>query len=286
MNLVLEKMINGYKTDTLKEKTNAIREVMQRVILCSLASTDFNREAIFFGGTALRIFYDIGRFSEDLDFSLIKDDPDFSFDKYISPLTKSFKEYGIDISVVSKEKTNETTKVHTYFINANLNELLSYFFKDSPRVNHNELLKIKLDIDTESEKNAMTNTLSSYTPRLYQYKVFDFSSLLSLKIGAILTRNYKFRIKGRDLYDFIFLASQDSHVNLALIKEELVRSNYIDESFDFTLTSLKEMLTTYFNNLDYQQARADLYPFIDDPSELDFWNKDAFLPLVNTLVAS
>ncbi len=284
MNNILEKMINGYKTDTLKDKTNAIREVMQRVSLCILANAGFNKEAIFFGGTSLRIFYGIGRFSEDLDFSLTSDNPDFSFDKYIDPLTKSFKEYGIDISVASKEKSNETTKVHTYFINANLNELLSYFFKDSVRVNHNELLKIKLDIDLESEKNARTNTLSSYTPRLFQYKVFDFSSLLSLKIGALLTRNYKFRVKGRDLYDFIFLASQDSHVNLPLIKEELVRSNYIDESFDFTLTSLKEMLTNYFDKLDYQQAKADVYPFIDDSRELDFWNRDAFIPLVNTLV--
>ncbi|MCD8195331.1 MAG: nucleotidyl transferase AbiEii/AbiGii toxin family protein [Coprobacillus sp.] len=286
MNLVLEKMINGYKTDSIKDKTNAIREVMQRVTLSSLASAGFNKEAIFFGGTSLRIFYQIGRFSEDLDFSLVEDNPDFNFSKYIPSLVKSFSEYGIDISVTGKEKSNETTKVHTYFINFNLNELLSYFFKDSSRVNHNELIRIKLDIDTESEKNANTNTLSSYTPRLFQYKVFDFASLLSLKIGAILTRNYKFRVKGRDLYDFIFLASQNSEVNLPLIKEELVRSNYIDKSFDFTLDTLKEMLTNYFNNLDFQQAKADVYPFIDDPRELDFFNKDAFIPLVNALKVS
>ena len=72
MNSVIEQMLSQHKTTTLTDKKNSIKEIVQELILCGLSRAGFFRTAAFYGGTALRIVHVLDRFSEDLDFSLLK----------------------------------------------------------------------------------------------------------------------------------------------------------------------------------------------------------------------
>ena len=77
MDMIIDQMLKSYNTQTLYDKKNAMKEVMQELVLCGLSRAGFFKNAAFYGGTALRIFYGLDRFSEDLDFSLTIVDKDF-----------------------------------------------------------------------------------------------------------------------------------------------------------------------------------------------------------------
>ena len=74
---IIQQMINKYNPKTIEDKKNTMKEVLQEVVLAGLSKTDFFTHAAFYGGTALRIFYGVDRFSEDLDFSLLVSDEHF-----------------------------------------------------------------------------------------------------------------------------------------------------------------------------------------------------------------
>lgn len=71
MSSIIEQMLSQHESAALSDKKNSIKEVVQEIMLCGLSRAGFFRYAAFYGGTALRIFYGLDRFSEDLDFSLI-----------------------------------------------------------------------------------------------------------------------------------------------------------------------------------------------------------------------
>ena len=77
MNSIIEQMLRQHETETLTDKKNGIKEVVQEIVLCGLSRAGFFKEAAFYGGTALRIFHGLDRFSEDLDFSLMAPNPGF-----------------------------------------------------------------------------------------------------------------------------------------------------------------------------------------------------------------
>ena len=77
MQQVLNQMLSKYQINNLQDKENAIKEIVQEVVLCGLSRGGFFKDVAFYGGTALRIFYGLDRFSEDLDFSLITKNSDF-----------------------------------------------------------------------------------------------------------------------------------------------------------------------------------------------------------------
>ena len=84
MEQVLSNMLSKYQINNIDDKKNAIKEIVQEVVLCGLARGGFFKEAAFYGGTALRIFYGLDRFSEDLDFSLTSQNPEFDLTKYFA----------------------------------------------------------------------------------------------------------------------------------------------------------------------------------------------------------
>ena len=105
MQTILTQMLAGYPTNTLEDKKNAVKEVVQEIALCGLSRAGFFKQAAFYGGTALRIFYGLDRFSEDLDFSLISPDSDFELRPYFSGLEKELASVGLKFSVEEKVKS-------------------------------------------------------------------------------------------------------------------------------------------------------------------------------------
>ena len=108
MNTVLEQMIESYNPKNNDEKRNVIKEVMQEIVLCGLSKAGFFNVAAFYGGTALRIFYGLDRFSEDLDFSLLIKDKEFDLSKYFPVLKEVVSSYGLDVDIELKNKTKDS----------------------------------------------------------------------------------------------------------------------------------------------------------------------------------
>jgi Nucleotidyl transferase AbiEii toxin, Type IV TA system len=105
---VLGQMLEKYDTTTVEGRVNGLREVMQEVALAGLYRGGFFDRAAFYGGTCLRIFYGLPRFSEDLDFSLLTSDADFSLEPYFKAVRAEFLSLGLDVEISSKKKTVRT----------------------------------------------------------------------------------------------------------------------------------------------------------------------------------
>jgi len=91
---IFETMLSRYEIHTKDDKTNALHEVMQEITLAGLYKAGFFSKAAFYGGTCLRIFHGLQRFSEDMDFSLLSPDKNFTLDDYFEPVIAEFKALG------------------------------------------------------------------------------------------------------------------------------------------------------------------------------------------------
>ena len=68
-----------------------------------------------------------------------------------------------------------------------------------------------------------------------------------------------------------------------MIKNKLIESNYIDNDTNLTITKLKEILNEKFKEIDYEQAKEDVIPFISDNKSLDIWSSEFFMEITNNL---
>lgn len=120
-------------------------------------------------------------------------------------------------------------------------------------------------------------------PSPHQVKLYDKESLFAGKIHAILCRNWKFRVKGRDLYDYIFFLANDVKVNINLLRNKLIVSKYITETDNFNIDVLKDMLKRKFNEINYNDAKEDVLPFIKNTDSLNIWSKEFFVSITENL---
>ncbi|MEG1536315.1 MAG: nucleotidyl transferase AbiEii/AbiGii toxin family protein [Clostridia bacterium] len=278
MQTVLTQMLAKYNAVTLDDKKNALKEIVQEVVLCGLSRAGFFKDVAFYGGTALRIFYGLDRFSEDLDFSLIEPNANFDLKQYFSILEKEIKSLGLNFVVEEKTKSVESN-VKSAFLKGNTKELVLSFFEnefDANVINAKELVKIKFEIDTNPPAFATFENKYRLLPSPYQVRLYDMPSLFAGKLHAVICRAWKSRIKGRDLYDYVFYLSQGAKVNIAHLRARLVQSGFVDEGFDLTKDSLIELLNERFESIDFNQAKEDVIPFVKDKSKLELWNKEFF----------
>ena len=209
---IIQQMINKYNPKTLEDKKHAIKEVLQEVVLAGLSKTNFFTHAAFYGGTALRIFYGMDRFSEDLDFSLLVADDTFDISEYFKPISDAVSSLGLNFEVLKKEKT-VNSNIDSAFIKGNTKETLITIYSsssDSRLIIHNEKIIIKFEVDVNPPLYAHTEIKFRLLPFPYQVRVYDASSLFAGKIHAVIARSWKNRIKGRDLYDFVYYLSLET----------------------------------------------------------------------------
>jgi len=282
MNSVLETMLAKY--GDISDKKNAVKEVMQEIVLCGLSRAGFFNRAAFYGGTALRIFYGLDRFSEDLDFSLTEPDEKFSLSEYLPTLQNEVNAFGLNVTVNEKEKTAESN-IKSAFLKGNTREHMLMFYPDENILETaaNEVIKIKIEVDIIPPPKATFEYKYRLLPSPYQITLYDLSSLFAGKIHAVICRSWKSRVKGRDLYDYIFYLSMGATVNLPHLKARLTETGYIDEDFNLTRDSLIKILTERFSAIDYKQAKEDVAPFIKDASVLNIWCADFFIDTTKNL---
>ena len=284
MKSVFEMMLNKYQPKDNNERENAIKEIVQEIVLSGLSRGGFFDKAVFYGGTCLRIFHGLNRFSEDLDFALLNKDEDFKIEDYFPAIKKELISYGLDMDVVKKEKSKGDNDIQSAFVKGNTQILLMTFFpNNNENVIKDQTIKIKFEIDTDNPKGGVVETKYRLLPAPYEIKVFDETTLFAGKIHAILCREYKNRIKGRDYYDYLFYCAKGTKINLEYLENKLKNSNKISNDTKLDLPLLKKMLQERFASVDYNLARKDVSNFITDQESLSLWSKELFLSTLDYL---
>ena len=278
-------MLKKYQTETLDEKKNAVKEIIQEVVLCGLARAKFFEKAAFYGGTALRIFYGLDRFSEDLDFSLKKPDKDFDLSSYFPILEKEVRAFGLNLKVEEKQKTADSNVKSAFFKGNTKEHLLLFYANDdfSSGINRDEVFRIKFEVDTNPPSGARYEHKYSLKPAPYEATLYDLPSLFAGKVHAVLCRGWKNRIKGRDLYDYVFYLQRGATLNMENLKQKLIQSNAWKEENELTLDEVKKMLCERFDGIDFEKAKDDVKDFIKDKASLDVWSVDFFKAITKKL---
>ena len=152
MNNAIEAMLAKYNPQNNNERENAIKEIIQEIALAGLSRGGFFKKAAFYGGTCLRIFHGLNRFSEDLDFALVEKDHNFKLDVFFPSLEKEFQSYGIEM-IIERKKKEDGEEVQSAFLKGNTLTLMMSFFPksdDAKKVVSNQKIKIKFEIDTDN----------------------------------------------------------------------------------------------------------------------------------------
>lgn len=284
MNSVLQNMLSKYDIKNTTDETNAMKEIIQEIVICGLSRSGFFNEAAFYGGTALRIFYGLNRFSEDLDFALLEPNKDFDLSKYFSCIEKEVQAYGLNLTISEKEKTKDSN-IMSAFLKGDTKEHILIFFPNENMKNSSSFknIKIKFEVDVNPPSGANFEFKYKLLPSPHQVRLYDESSLFAGKIHAILCRNWNHRTKGRDLYDYIFYLSKNTKVNLKLVKSKLIDSNITTKESEFNLEILKKMLNKKFQEIDYTNAKEDVIAFINDKDSLNLWSTEFFIEISKKL---
>jgi len=285
MKTSIEQIINSYSPKSIDETKAILREITQSIVLIGLSRGGFFEKASFYGGTALRIFYGLNRFSEDLDFTLNDKDMDFSIEPYLKYIEEVALSYGLKLEIVTKNKSVSTpiesafAKFNTYqtFISLKLNPNMV------TRLHKDEMVKVKFEVDRNPALGFNTESKWIDIPEFGLVSVLDEPSLFSGKIHAILCRTYKNNVKGRDYYDFLFYMQRRIKPNLLYLKNKLIETGKMNEEEEFDIDVLKEMLLEKFNNVDFEQVKRDAQKFLFKGEDLSYYSKELFIGMLNRL---
>lgn len=233
-----------------------VREYLQARLLQSLQRTGAMIPLAFHGGTALRFLFGIARYSEDLDFTLEHQPGVYDFQRYLQTIEHDLAAEGYALTI----KYNDQNVVHSALVRF---PGLLYELKLSPH--RNEILAIKLEIDTRPPAGATLTTTLIHRHVWLHLQHHDPASLLAGKLHALLQRPYT---KGRDLYDLSWYLSQPvwPNPNLTLLNNALAQSNWRGPSL--TQANWCEAIRKQLENLAWEQAVMDVQPFIMAESDV------------------
>ena len=285
MQQVLEQMLRSYEPQTSIDKKNAIKEILQEIVLCGLSRAGFFKHAAFYGGTALRIFYGLDRFSEDLGFSLMAPES-FDLGEYLPSVEKEIRSYGLNFKAEERQKTVDSA-VQSALLKGNTKEHILLFYADdrlARSITPGELIKIKFETDTNPPPFAGFDHKYRLLPSPYEICLYDLPSLFAGKTHAVLCRAWRNRIKGRDLYDYVFYRSMNTPINLKHLEARLRQSGFAETEEPLSTDRLKDLLRSRFSTIDYEQAKQDVLPFIKDPNKLAVWSRDFFDQITENLI--
>ena len=286
MKSTIQNMLEQYQPANDDDYRNALKEIVQEIALSGLSRTNFFREAAFYGGTALRIFHGLARFSEDMDFSLLAPDAQFTLTDYFRAIEQELSAYGLRMTISQKNKLHPTAIQSAFIKGGTLIQIISIEQREDLHISGispQEQVKIKIEIDTNPPVGADYEFHYALRPRPFAVRLYDRPSLFAGKIHAVLCRNWQHRVKGRDLYDYVWYLSDQTPVNLFHLQKRLEQSGQWQEEEALTLDSVKELLMRRFEVIDFRAAREDVLPFIKDSSELELWGKDFFQTITQEL---
>lgn len=285
MNEAVAKMLGKYPCRTETDYKNALIEIMQEIALLGLWRSKFFEHAAFYGGTALRILYRLDRFSEDLDFSLLKPQPKFDLSPYLSAVQTELHAMGFNVIVQARKKKVATT-TESAFIKAGTKESLLKIDvpkEISQRLQRNAVLEIKLEVDTDPPSGFQTEAKTLIQPIPFAVNTFAQPDLFAGKLHAILQRKWKTRVKGRDYYDFVWYLGQNIPVRLNHLEQRLRQTGGWKGKEPLRLETLIELLKSKFAEVNIESAKQDVLPFVKDAAAVELWSSDFFISLLSRL---
>lgn len=280
---MIKEWLQEYTPKTKQDVYDALREIMQEIALAGLQRAGFFEKAAFYGGTALRIFYNLDRFSEDLDFSLLEPDEKFSLEPYFDAVVKEFEALGISVSIQEKKKST-ASNVESAFLKSGTvwKELVLEDVVSQMGVGSLPNVKIKIEVDRKPPLGFETEEKLLLRPFSFYVKCFKMPSLFAGKMHALLFRKWIKRVKGRDWHDLEWYIKKGTPLDL---DHFLLRAQ---DNGDWQFETINEaqviqLLEEKIKSVNFASVKEDVVRFISDSSVLDIWGEQYFLDLIKKL---
>lgn len=280
---MIKEWLETYQPSSQEEAKDALREIMQEIALSGLYRAGFFEKAAFYGGTALRIFYGLDRFSEDLDFSLLAVEPEFSLSKYQDAIVQEFEALGMHVSIREKQKTNQTN-IDSAFLKSETiwKELVLEGIIPQNGMAQVANVKIKIEVDREPPLGFETEDKLILKPFSFYVKCLTLPNLFAGKMHALLFRKWGENVKGRDWYDMEWYIRKGIPLNL---NHFLIRAKDSGDWKKDTITEaeFRELLAKKIDTVKMDYVINDIKRFIRDANKLAIWSPKYFHDLVNNL---
>jgi len=276
---LIKKRLATYNVSSPIEEENALKEIVQEIMLFALWKADFFEVAAFQGGTSLRILHGLPRFSEDIDFILIEPNPTFSWQPYLEHLIETCNEFGIKPEALDKMDMDKNVKVALIKDNSIVNQLNLNFMN-----NHSgHKLKIKLEIDCNPPAGSGFEYTYLDFPVDFEVGHQDMSSNFALKTHALLCRPY---LKGRDWYDFNWYIAQGVTPNLLLLQNALIQYGpWKNLVLNIDRKWLVNALGEKISSINWKDAAEDVERFLKpvEQKTLSLWSEKFYMSKLNKL---
>jgi len=279
---IIEQMLEKYNPQSQNELINALKEIFQEITLLGLYRGDFFKEAVFYGGTSLRILYGLERFSEDLDFSLLRKDPQFDIEKYFPYIEGEFEALGIPVSLSKKLKKGSGNIDSAFLKNDTAIYTLGIEARGIENIHSGVKLKIKIEVDTNPPLKFQSESKTLLLPITFNVRTMTLPNLYAGKMHALLFRTWKNRVKGRDWFDFEWYVKKGVSLNLEHLRQRMIESGNLKQQ-PLTKEMFLELLNTKIDSLNIEQAINEVRPFVKNQSLFDFWSKEYFKLLASKI---
>jgi predicted nucleotidyltransferase component of viral defense system len=272
---VFDTMLSRYEIMTNDDYTNALHEVMQQIALAGLYRGGFFEHAAFYGGTCLRVFHKLDRYSEDVDFSLLQPNKEFKLEDYFQPIINEFTALGREVVINKKEKKNESN-------------VESAFLKDDTAIYNLQFrtersVKIKIELDINPPLGFSTESKLLLLPYSFMTRCYTLPSLYAGKMHALLYRKWNNRVKGRDWYDFEWYVKNNISIDFTHLCQRIEQFESMNME-QMTHDSFKKLLKEKIANTNMEMVKADVKPFLKNSVQLEIWSADYFTQLVDMIV--
>jgi len=271
---VLSARLRDYAPANPVEQENVLQELMQHYVLSSLSRAGLFTEALFHGGTCLRIVYAMNRFSEDLDFLLKQPNPNFRWQPYLESVRNDCAQEGIPFEVLDKSQAGSAVQ-KAFLKTDSIGKLLVLnlpFERHRPRK-----IRIKLEIDINPPPGSTFTTSYITFPVTAAMTTQSLESGFALKLHALLCRPY---VKGRDWYDLVWYVTRKTRPDLALLGQALRQQGpWAGQQLEMTPRWVQEHMEAVIRHIDWTAARDDVQRFVPlrEQEGLRAWSVDFFL---------
>jgi len=285
MNEAIRQMLATYEIRTVGDSLRALREVMQEIALLGLWRSKLFEHAAFYGGTALRVLYGLDRFSEDLDFSLLEKRIDFDLAGYSEALKRELASFGFAVEIESRPKP-VSAAIQSAFLKADTRTqmITVEFDKDLiQQVPRNQVLKIRLEVDVDPPPGFATEVRYLLRPVPFSVRTFSLPDLFAGKMHAVLCREWKSRVKGRDWYDLVWFAAFHPELHLAHLEERMRQTGHWKGPAPLRAEDLRDLLAKRIDQVDIGLIRHEVEPFVKDAASLAIWSKEFFLDVASRI---
>lgn len=280
---MIKEWIAEYNPKNEEGILDALREIMQEITLAALSRTDFFEKAAFYGGTSLRIFYGLDRFSEDLDFSLLKVDEGFTLEPYFSAIHAEFESLGIKVSIKEKEKAKRSS-IESAFLKTETiwKELVLEDIVQQIGVNSNKPVKIKIEVDCIPPLDFKTEEKLLIRPFSFYVRCFTPPCLFAGKLHALLYRKWNNRVKGRDWYDFEWYIKKGIPLDTGHFLNRAKDTGDWNAK-EISKEDIIELLEHKIDSVSFPNIKEDVVRFIKDERVLSIWSASYFKDLVQKM---